>query len=65
MDYEESESLDYRTKFIRSVINDLKQTGRSFVFNDSQLEEVKKIMNVEELSRDGICIYIKRIYKKK
>lgn len=44
---EESETLDYRTKFIKDVISDLKSEGRGFVYNESQLEDIKKIMNIE------------------
>lgn len=59
LEKEEISSNDYYDSFIRDVLKDLKETKRSFVFTQKQLDTVKKYYDVIETSRDSVCIYIK------
>lgn len=60
---EESEKRDYFNTFLKTVETDLKHNKPTYVFNQEQLDTIKKKFNVKVIRDEGWCIYIKKIRK--
>ena len=56
---EEKEKKDYFYSFLRTVETDLKHNKLAYVFNQEQLDAIKKKFNVKIVREDDTCIYIK------